>query len=162
MTEGRGSNAGTCLINLHTWSERDQSVHEIMEELEELTRDLGATIEYFEPPAVPGFGSSGGFSFRMIDKTDLTDYQEFDRINKEFMSALREREELTGLFTFYAANYPQIKLEFDNQAAMQKGVSLGAAMENLNILIGSTYEQGFIKFGRFFKVYTQAPPEYRR
>jgi HAE1 family hydrophobic/amphiphilic exporter-1 len=45
---------------------------------------------------------------------------------------------------------------------MQKGVSIGKAMENLNILIGSTYEQGFIRFGRFFKVYVQAAPEYRR
>lgn len=162
MTEGRGSNAGTCLINLKPWSERSRDVHEVMEELEEETRDLGAIIEYFEPPAVPGFGSSGGFSFRMLDKTDATDYQEFDKINQNFLDALREREELTGLFTFYAANYPQFELEFDNQAAMQKGVSIGAAMENLNILIGSTYEQGFIRFGRFFKVYTQAAPEYRR
>ncbi|MBX2872860.1 MAG: efflux RND transporter permease subunit [Saprospiraceae bacterium] len=162
MTEGRGSNAGTCLINLKPWSERDKNVREIMEELEEETRDLGAIIEYFEPPAVPGFGSSGGFSFRMLDKTAATDYQEFDQINQDFLNALQEREELTGLFTFYAANYPQFELEFDNQAAMQKGVSIGAAMENLNILIGSTYEQGFIRFGRFFKVYTQAAPEYRR
>lgn len=45
---------------------------------------------------------------------------------------------------------------------MQKGVSIGKAMENLNILIGSTYEQGFIRFGNFFKVYTQAAPEYRK
>ncbi len=162
MTEGRGSNAGTCLINLKPWSEREKNVREIMEELEEETRDLGAIIEYFEPPAVPGFGSSGGFSFRMLDKTDATDYHEFDEINQNFLEALRQRAELTGLFTFYAANYPQFELEFDNQAAMQKGVSIGAAMENLNILIGSTYEQGFIRFGRFFKVYTQAAPEYRR
>lgn len=162
MTEGRGSNAGTCLINLKPWSEREKNVREIMEELEEETRNLGAIIEYFEPPAVPGFGSSGGFSFRMLDKTDATDYQEFDKINQDFLNALRERPELTGLFTFYAANYPQFELEFDNQAAMQKGVSIEAAMENLNILIGSTYEQGFIRFGRFFKVYTQAAPEYRR
>ena len=162
MTEGRGSNAGTCLINLKPWSERDKNVREIMEELEEETQDLGAIIEYFEPPAVPGFGSSGGFSFRMLDKTDATDYQEFDQINQDFLHALQERKELSGLFTFYAANYPQFELEFDNQAAMQKGVSIGAAMENLNILIGSTYEQGFIRFGRFFKVYTQAAPEYRR
>lgn len=162
MTEGRGSNAGTCLINLKPWSEREKNVREIMEELEEETHDLGAIIEYFEPPAVPGFGSSGGFSFRMLDKTDATDYQEFDEINQNFLNALRQREELSGLFTFYAANYPQFELEFDNQAAMQKGVSIGAAMENLNILIGSTYEQGFIRFGRFFKVYTQAAPEYRR
>ncbi|PHN06908.1 efflux RND transporter permease subunit [Flavilitoribacter nigricans] len=162
MTEGRGSNAGTCLINLKPWSERDKDVLEIIEELEEETRNLGAIIEYFEPPAVPGFGSSAGFSLRMLDKTDATDYHEFDQINQDFLNALRERKELTGLFTFYAANYPQYELEFDNQAAMQKGVSMGDAMENLNILIGSTYEQGFIRFGRFFKVYTQAAPEYRR
>ncbi|MEZ4990764.1 MAG: efflux RND transporter permease subunit [Saprospiraceae bacterium] len=162
MTEGRGSNAGTCLINLKPWSERDKDVLEIIEELEAETRDLGAVIEYFEPPAVPGFGSSAGFSLRMLDKTDATDYHEFDQINQDFLNALRERKELTGLFTFYAANYPQYELEFDNQAAMQKGVSIGDAMENLNILIGSTYEQGFIRFGRFFKVYTQAAPQYRR
>jgi HAE1 family hydrophobic/amphiphilic exporter-1 len=45
---------------------------------------------------------------------------------------------------------------------MQKGVSIGKAMENLDILIGSTYEQGFIKFQRFFKVYVQSDPKYRR
>jgi len=163
MTEGRGSNAGTCLINLKPWNERERTVHEIMEKLEEETKNLGAVVEYFEPPAVPGFGSSGGFSLRMLDKTGgETDYQEFDEINKEFLQALKKRKELKGLFTFFAANYPQYELEIDNQAAMQKGVSIGKAMENLNILIGSTYEQGFIRFGRFFKVYTQAAPEYRR
>ncbi|MCB0844858.1 MAG: efflux RND transporter permease subunit, partial [Bacteroidetes bacterium] len=129
---------------------------------EEATKNIGAKVEYFEPPAVPGFGSSGGFSLRMLDKTGSTDYHEFDKINEAFMEGLRERKELTGLFTFFAANYPQYELEIDNQAAMQKGVSIGKAMENLNILIGSTYEQGFIRFGRFFKVYTQAAPEFRR
>lgn len=161
MTEGRGSNAGTCLINLKPWSEREHSVHEIMEELEEESKNLGAVIEYFEPPAVPGFGSSGGFSLRLLDKTNSTDYHEFERINNKFLEELGKREELSGLFTFFAANYPQYELKINNKAAMQKGVSIGKAMENLNILIGSTYEQGFIKFGRFFKVYTQAAPEYR-
>ncbi|MAY23915.1 MAG: hydrophobe/amphiphile efflux-1 family RND transporter [Flavobacteriaceae bacterium] len=161
MTEGRGSNAGTCLINLKPWSEREHSVHEIMEKLEEESKDLGAVIEYFEPPAVPGFGSSGGFSLRLLDKTNGTDYHEFERINNEFLEELGKRKELSGLFTFFAANYPQYELKINNKAAMQKGVSIGNAMENLNILIGSTYEQGFIKFGRFFKVYTQAAPEYR-
>jgi HAE1 family hydrophobic/amphiphilic exporter-1 len=161
MTEGRGSNAGTCLINLKPWSERSHSVHEIMEEMEAETKNLGAVIEYFEPPAVPGFGSSGGFSFRLLDKTNSVEYQEFERINNKFMDDLRKRPELSGLFTFFAANYPQFEIEINNEAAMQKGVSIGKAMENLNILIGSTYEQGFIKYGRFFKVYTQAAPEYR-
>lgn len=162
MTQGRGSNAGTCLINLKPWAERDKSVKDVMEELEEKSKELGGIIEFFEPPAVPGFGSSAGFSLRLLDKTTNTNYQEFDKVNKDFMAALRERKEITGLFTFFAANYPQYELVIDNKAAMQKGVSIGEAMENLNILIGSTYEQGFIRFGRFFKVYVQSDPEFRR
>jgi len=162
LTEGRGSNAGTCIINLKDWSERHQSVHEIIEELEEETKRFGAVIEYFEPPAVPGYGAASGLALRLLDKTNGTDYHEFDAINQDFLAALRARKELTGLFTFYAANYPQYKLEIDNKLAMQKGVSIGKAMENLNILIGSTYEQGFIRFNNFFKVYTQASPEFRR
>lgn len=162
LTEGRGSNAGTCIINLKDWSERKHSVSEIVKELEEKTKDLGAVVEYFEPPAVPGYGSSDGFSLRLLDKAATTDYQEFDKVNMDFMQALGKRKELTGLFTFFAANYPQYELIIDNELAMQKGVSIGKAMENLDILIGSTYEQGFTRFRTFYKVYTQAAPEYRK
>ncbi|WP_313374526.1 efflux RND transporter permease subunit [Chishuiella sp.] len=162
MTEGRGSNAGTCLINLKPWDERTHDVKQVMEELEEKSKGLGATIEFFEPPAVPGFGSSGGFSMRLLDMNKETDYQDFDKVNKNFMAELKKRKELTGVFTFFAANYPQYELVFDNNAAMQKGVSIGKAMDNLNVLIGSTYDQGFIRFGQFFKVYVQASPEFRK
>ncbi|HEU5289268.1 MAG TPA: efflux RND transporter permease subunit [Cyclobacteriaceae bacterium] len=162
LTEGRGSNAGTCIINLKDWTERHQSVTEIVEELEEKTKDMGAVVEFFEPPAVPGYGSSDGFSLRMLDKHSTIDYREFDKVNSDFMHALGQRKELTGLFTFFAANYPQYELIIDNELAMQKGVSIGKAMENLDILIGSTYEQGFIRFGNFFKVYTQSAPQYRK
>lgn len=162
LTSGRGSNAGTCIINLEDWDNRKNNVDEVIEELEEKTENFGAIIEYFEPPAVPGYGSSDGFSLRLLDKGSETDYQDFDRVNKAFMKELYKRKELTGLFTFYAANYPQYKLIIDNKKAMQKGVSIGDAMENLNVLIGSTYEQGFIRFNNFFKLYTQAAPEYRK
>jgi len=162
LTEGRGSNAGTCLINLKNWSERKHSMRELLEELEHKTKDIGAVVEFFEPPAVPGYGAAGGFALRLLDKSNSTDYQEFDRVNQRFMDELRKRKELTGLFTFFAANYPQYQLVIDNDLAMQKGVSIGKALENLDILIGSTYEQGFIRFGQFFKVYTQSAPEYRR
>jgi hydrophobic/amphiphilic exporter-1 (mainly G- bacteria), HAE1 family len=162
LTEGRGSNAGTCLINLKGWSERSRSVGDILEELEDKAKNIGAIVEFFEPPAVPGYGAASGFALRLLDKTNGTDYQEFDRVNKEFMDNLRKRRELTGLFTFYAANYPQYELVIDNALAMQKGVSIKNAMDNLDILIGSTYEQGFIRFANFFKVYTQAAPEFRR
>ncbi len=163
LTEGRGSNAGTCLINLKTWADRKHSAKEIIEELEEKAKVIpGATIEFFEPPAVPGYGAAGGFSLRLLDKTGTGDYKEFGKVNDEFMAALKRRKELAGLFTFFAANYPQYELEIDNKAAMQKGVSIGKAMNNLSILIGSTYEQGFIRFGMFYKVYVQAAPEYRQ
>ncbi|KEO75569.1 efflux RND transporter permease subunit [Anditalea andensis] len=162
LTEGRGSNAGTCMINLKDWTDRRHTVKEIIEELEEKTENLGAVIEYFEPPAVPGYGSSDGFSLRMLDKNSTVDYLEFDQVNTSFMDELRQRPELSGIFTFYAANYPQYELILDNELAMQKGISIGRAMENLDILIGSTYEQGFVRFNTFFKVYTQSAPEYRK
>lgn len=162
LTEGRGSNAGTCLINLKDWSERKNGVKKIIEELEEKSKDLPANIEYFEPPAVPGYGTSDGFSLRLLDKGSDVDYQEFDRVNTEFLEALRKRKELSGLFTFYSAKYPQYEIFIDNNMAMQKGVSIGEAMENLNIMIGSTYEQGFIRFNNYYKVYTQAGPEFRK
>ncbi len=163
LTEGRGSNAGTCLINLKNWSDRKHSAEEIIEELEERAHEIpGATIEFFQPPAVPGYGAAGGFALRLLDKTNSGSYKEFEKVNDEFMKELRKRKELTGLFTFFSANYPQYELEIDNKVAMQKGVSIGKAMNSLSILIGSTYEQGFIRFGQFYKVYVQASPEYRR
>lgn len=162
LTEGRGSNAGTCLINLKDWNERKHSVFQIIEELEEKAKDIpGATIEFFGPPAVPGYGAAGGFALRLLDKTNSDNYKDMEKVNDEFMAALRKRKELTGLFTFFSANYPQYELKIDNQAAMQKGVSIGKAMDNLSILIGSTYELGFIRFGTFLKVFVQAAPEYR-
>lgn len=163
LTEGRGSNAGTCLINLKSWSDRKMTAPEIVQELEKRCHEIsGATIEFYEPPAVPGYGAAGGFALRLLDKTNTGDYDTLQKVNNEFMEALHKRKELRGLFTFFSANYPQYDLEIDNKVAMQKGVSIGKAMDNLSILIGSTYEQGFIKFGRFFKLYVQSDPKYRK
>ncbi|WP_026993731.1 efflux RND transporter permease subunit [Flectobacillus major] len=163
LTEGRGSNAGTCLINLKPWDERKHSVNEIIYELEERAKEIpGATIEFFDPPAVPGYGAAGGFALQLLDKTNSGDYKQLERVKNDFMKELEKRKELTGLFTFFSANYPQYEIEIDNQLAMQKGVSIGNAMNTLSIFIGSTYELGFIKFQRFFKVFVQSAPEYRR
>ncbi|WP_397382693.1 efflux RND transporter permease subunit, partial [Prosthecobacter sp.] len=163
LTEGRGSNAGTCLINLENWDERKLTAPQIIAELEEKCKAIsGVTIEFYEPPAVPGYGAAGGFSLRLLDKTNTGDYDKLQVVNDEFMTALGKRKELRGLFTFFSANYPQIELVIDNKVAMQKGVSIGKAMDNLSVMIGSTYEQGFIKFGQFFKLYVQAHPDYRK
>jgi HAE1 family hydrophobic/amphiphilic exporter-1 len=165
LTEGRGSNAGTAIINLEPWSERDLTALEIIEALEARTGAMtDVKLELFEPPAIPGFGAAGGFALRVLDQTQssVTDYARLGEVTEEFMAALEKRPEVKNIFTFYAADYPQYELQIDNDVAMQKGVSLANALENLNILIGSTYEQGFILFNQFYKVYVQSWPEFRR
>ncbi len=163
LTEGRGSNAGTCLINLKPWSDREHTVNEIIYELEEKAKAIpGATIEFFDPPAVPGYGAAGGFALQLLDKNPDGTYEDLEKVKNEFMEALEKRKELTGLFTFFSSNYPQYEIEIDNQLAMQKGVSIGNAMNTLSIFVGSTYELGFIKYQRFFKVFVQAAPEFRK
>ena len=163
LTEGRGSNAGTLLLDLKPWSERKESIADIIGNLEKKAHQIpGATIEFFEPPAVPGYGAAGGFQLQLLDKTNSGDYKALEKVNEEFMGKLKKRQELAGLFTFFSADYPQYELKIDNELAMQKGVSIGNAMNTLSIMVGSTYELGFIKYQRFFKVYVQASPEYRR
>jgi len=163
LTEGRGSNAGTCIINLKNWSDRTRTSKEIIEELEEKGRKISnVKLEFFEPPAVPGFGAAGGFSLCLLDKTNSDDYDRFGKITEDFMKALEKRKEMKGLFTFFASNYPQYEIIIDNDAAMQKGVTIGDAMDNLSIVVGSTWEQGFVRFNQFYKVYVQSAPEFRR
>ena len=163
LTEGRGSNAGTCLINLKNWSDRKRTARQLIVELEERCKRMSnVKLEFFEPPAVPGFGTAGGISTYVLDQTNSADYKRLGEVTDKFMAALAERKEVANMFTFYAANYPQYELNINNDAAMQKGVSIKAAMDNLNILIGSTWEQGFILFNQFYKVFVQARPEFRR
>ena len=164
LTEGRGSNSGTCILNLKNWSDRTRTARQIIVDLEEKCRERMSNVklEFFEPPAVPGFGTAGGISMLVLDKTFSADYARLGEVTDKFMAALKERKEVTNLFTFYAANYPQYELIINNDVAMQKGVSIKAAMDNLNILIGSTWEQGFIRFNQFYKVFVQAKPEFRR
>lgn len=162
LTEGTGSNSGTCLISLKEWSKRKHSALEIIAELEEKSRDIpGATIEFFQPPSVPGYGAAGGFELRLLDKSGNNDYKRMEEVNKEFVKELEARKELSSIFTFYSASFPQYMLKIDNEIAQQKGVSIDNVMTSLSTLIGSNYETGFIKFGRLYKVMVQASPQYR-
>jgi HAE1 family hydrophobic/amphiphilic exporter-1 len=162
LTEGTGANTGTCLINLKDWHERELNVEEIIKELEEETKNIpGATIEFFQPPAVPGYGAAGGFELRLLDKSGSGDYKKMETVSKEFVAALKKRPELTSVFTFYSASFPQYILDIDNDLAQQKGVTIENAMNTLSTLVGSNYETNFIKYDRQYKVIVQAAPEYR-
>jgi len=162
LTEGTGSNSGTCLINLKTWDERKHSSQEVINELEEKSKNIkGATIEFFQPPAVPGYGAAGGFELRLLDKAGSGDYKKMETVSNDFVRELNKRPELASVFTFYSASFPQYMLKIDNDLAQQKGVTIENATNTLSTLVGSNYEISFIKFGRQYKVMVQASPEYR-
>ncbi|NUY80274.1 efflux RND transporter permease subunit [Flavobacterium sp. MAH-1] len=162
LTEGTGANSGTCLINLKDWNERKENAREIIEELEEKSKDIaGAQIEFFQPPAVPGYGAAGGFELRLLDKTGTNDYKKMEQVSNDFLKELKSRKELQSVFSFFSASFPQYMLHVDNDIAQQKGVSIDNAMNTLSTLVGSNYEISFIKFGRAYKVIVQAAPNYR-
>lgn len=162
LTEGTGANSGTCLINLKSWEARKHGVQEVINELEEKSKDItGATIEFFQPPAVPGYGAAGGFELRLLDKAGSGDYKKMETVSRDFVKELNKRPELSSVFTFYSASFPQYMLRIDNDIAQQKGVTIENAMNTLSTLVGSNYETSFIKYDRQYKVMVQALPEYR-
>ncbi|AZA79415.1 efflux RND transporter permease subunit [Chryseobacterium sp. G0186] len=162
LTEGTGSNSGTCLINLKSWEERKESAAEIIEKLEEKAKNIpGANIEFFQPPSIPGYGAAGGFELRLLDKGGSGDYHKMEQVSNDFVKELKKRPELGSAFTFYSASFPQYMLKIDNDLAEQKGVTIAKAMDNLSTLIGSNYETSFIRFDRPYKVIVQAGPQYR-
>ncbi|WP_426480697.1 efflux RND transporter permease subunit [Chryseobacterium sp. R2ACT005] len=162
LTEGTGSNSGTCLINLKSWEDRKESAAEIIEKLEEKAKNIpGANIEFFQPPSVPGYGAAGGFELRLLDKAGSGDYHKMEQVSNDFVKELKKRPELGSAFTFYSASFPQYMLKIDNDLAEQKGVTIEKAMDNLSTLIGSNYETSFIRFDRPYKVIVQAGPQYR-
>jgi len=162
LTEGTGANSGTCLINLKEWSERKNSAQDVIEELEEKAKTIpGASIEFFQPPAVPGYGAAGGFELRLLDKAGSGDYKKMETVSRDFVRELNKRPELASVFTFYSASFPQYMLRIDNDIAQQKGVTIDNAMNTLSTFVGSNYETSFIKFDRQYKVMVQALPQYR-
>jgi HAE1 family hydrophobic/amphiphilic exporter-1 len=162
LSEGTGSNIGTCLVNLKNWHDRKHSAQETIKDLEEQSKSIsGAAIEFFEPPAVPGYGAAGGFELRLLDKSGSGDYKKMETVAKDFVKELNKRPELNSVFTFYSASFPQYMLRIDNDIAQQKGVSIENALTTLSTLVGSNYETNFIKYDRQYKVIVQASPEYR-
>jgi len=162
LTEGTGANSGTCLINLKSWEDRKNSVQDVIKELEERSSEItGATIEFFQPPAVPGYGAAGGFELRLLDKAGSGDFKKMETVSRDFVADLSKRPELSSVFTFYSASFPQYMLKIDNDIAQQKGVTIDNAMNTLSTLVGSNYETNFIKYDRQYKVMVQALPQYR-
>lgn len=162
LSDGTGATYGTCLVNLDAWDERDVSVEEVIKALQTRTdRIKDAQIDFFPPPAVPGYGNASGFELRLLDRTGNNDPKTMEAVTKAFVEDLRDRPEIGSAFTIYEASFPQFTLHIDYDKAAQKGVTVDEAMGTLSTLVGSEYASSFIRFGKTYKVMVQALPEYR-
>jgi hydrophobic/amphiphilic exporter-1 (mainly G- bacteria), HAE1 family len=162
LSDGTGATYGTCLVNLKDWSKRKESVKDIIDTLVTRTKHIkDAKIEFFPPPAVPGYGNASGFELRLLDKTGTGDFKKMEQVVKQFVADLKARPEIASAFTIFDASFPQYVIHIDNDKAAQKAVSADNAMSTLQTLLGSEYATNFIKYGQMYKVMVQALPEYR-
>lgn len=162
LSDGTGATYGTALVNLKSWEDRDVSVDEVIDILQEKTAYIkDAQIEFFPPPAVPGYGNASGFELRLLDKTGSGDFKKMEDVVRQFITDLKARPEIASAFTIFDASFPQYTLHIDIDKAAQKGVTINNAMGSLQTLLGSEYATNFIRFGQMYKVMVQAAPEYR-
>jgi len=162
MTDGVGASFGMSTINLKPWDLRDKTAVDLISDLNERTKHIkGADIQFFPPPAVPGFGNASGFEVRILDKTGAGNLQKTAEVTNAFLEDLRKRPEIKEVFSGFNPNFPQYLITMDQAAAAQKGISVDRAMSNLQSLIGSYYATNFIRYGPMYKVMVQANPEFR-
>jgi HAE1 family hydrophobic/amphiphilic exporter-1 len=162
MTDGVGASFGMSTISLKPWKDRKATANDIIEQLIEKTKHIkDAEIQFFPPPAVPGFGNASGFEVRLLDKTGLGKLQKTAEVAEKFISELKKRPEIKDVFSSFNPNFPQYMIHIDQDVAAKKGISVDVAMSNLQSLIGSFYATNFILFGQMYKVMIQADPKYR-
>ncbi|SEL35014.1 efflux RND transporter permease subunit [Parapedobacter koreensis] len=162
VTEVSGASYGMGMINLKAWEDRKASVDDVIAWLDEHTDHLmDASIEYFPPPTVPGFGNSSGFELRLLDRSGADDLNRTADVLSDFMMALEEAPEVGNAFSTFDPRFPQYLIEVDYDIAAKKGISVENAMLTLQTLMGSFYATNFIRFGQMYKVMVQAGPGYR-
>ncbi|WP_293788207.1 efflux RND transporter permease subunit [uncultured Pedobacter sp.] len=162
MSEITGASYGMGMINLSPWDTRKESVDELIRELKTKTRHIAdASIEFFSPPTVPGFGNASGFELRLLDKNKGEDLSRTASVTQNFLKELNSSKSISGAFTSFDPSFPQYMIHIDQDMAAQKGVSIDNAMSTLQTLVGSYYATNFIRFGQMYKVMVQAYPQYR-
>ncbi len=162
MTDGSGASFGMSTISLKAWKDRNKTADEIIALLEEKTKHIkDAEIQFFPPPAVPGFGNASGFELRLLDKTGSGNLQQTYDVTLKFIEEVKKRKEIKDIFTSFNPTFPQYLIHIDQDIASKKGISVDNAMSNLQTLMGSFYATNFIRFGQMYKVMLQADPKYR-
>jgi len=114
----------------------------------------------FGPPAIPGLGTAGGFTFMLQDRSGGTVQQLQDAYDK-LLQAARKRPELASLVTTFRPAVPQLYVDVDQDRVLKQGLQFGDVYQTLQAFLGGAYVNQFNRFGRQWKVYLQAEPEYR-
>jgi HAE1 family hydrophobic/amphiphilic exporter-1 len=114
----------------------------------------------FGPPAIPGLGTAGGFTFMLQDRTGGTVEQLFDNLEK-LTQAARKRPELASLVSTFRPSVPQLYIDVDQDRVLKQGLQFADVYQTLQSFLGGAYVNQFNRFGRQWKVYLQAEPQYR-
>ncbi len=119
-----------------------------------------AQVAIFPPPPVDGLGTTGGFKLQLEDRAGLG-YQRLDQTVNAFIAEAYQTPELTGVYSNWKVNVPQLFADIDRTKARQLGVAVTDIFETLQVYLGSLYVNDFNKFGRTYSVRVQADAEYR-
>ena len=156
------SNTGFIFISLKDWADRDLTANEIIQKLNiKLAKNIkGASTFAFAPPAIPGLGNGSGFSIMIQDKSgNSVDY--LAQNTMRFIKAANERPEIGRAFTTFQAHVPQRFMDIDKEKALKLGVKLNDVYTTVGAFMGGAYVNDFTRFGRLYKTYIQAEPQYR-
>ncbi|NGM73939.1 efflux RND transporter permease subunit [Sphingobacterium sp. SGL-16] len=155
------SNGGSLFVSLKPWKERTRTASEITGAImAKYAAFSQARILAVTPPAIPGLGSTGGFSMQIQD-LQTVDIKQFEAQVGKFLAAANQRPEIGMAYTLFSSNSPNYKLEVNREQAKRMGVPISNIYSTISSYLGSSYVNDFTKYGRNFRVVTQADTEYR-
>jgi len=162
LSGAMSTNTGFIFASLKHWDERNKTAKELIRqvnaELYMAVKDAQAFA--FGPPAIPGLGNGSGYSIMLQDKGGNTpDYLAQNML--KFIKAANDRPEIGSAFSTFQANVPQRYMNVDKEKAMKMGVNLNDLYQTIGAFMGGSYVNDFTRFGRLYKTYIQAEPQYR-
>jgi HAE1 family hydrophobic/amphiphilic exporter-1 len=165
LTNTTQSNAGFVFIQLRDWEERPDIRDHARNIVRRLNRDFAMRITEgvafaFGPPAIPGLGTGSGFSMMLQDLGGNEPAYLVEQ-TENFIAAANARPEIANVGTLFRASVPQVFLEIDQAKALKLGTPLSDINTAIGSFLGGAYVNDFNRFGRLYKVYVQAEPEYR-
>ncbi len=156
------SNSASIFMQLKPWDQRKKTSPEIVGLLKQkLARFKEATVVVIPPPAIPGLGSTAGFSFILEEKQAGGDIKNFETVLKNFLAEIQKRPEIGTAFSFFTARTPAYQLVIDREKAKRLGVQLSDINNALQVYMGSSYINDLTLYGRTFRVVAQADTNYR-